>query len=180
MPADERLKCFLLGVEVGDALEDLQEQTEDLVEQAAVVSDQFQTLSLPSCLKNTAGDLVDMLVGPASLDCGWESPGIGVLSQLRNGVVKPAEVAQIRKRVDEITAHFARTANATALGRSMIASKHSYPYDDLMYAAREAHDAGDEYAETVAEDNARKAFERGAIRKDELVDVLDRLGASHG
>lgn len=129
MAADERFKCFLLGVEVGDALEDLQEQTEDLIEQAAVVSDPFQTIALPSCLVNTAGDLVDMLVGPASLECGFESPGIGVLNQLHNGRVKPAEVEGIRREIDKITAWFARTANETALdkGRGFLESRPGKP-----------------------------------------------------
>lgn len=119
MAADDRLKCFFLGTEVGDGLEDLQEQTEDLLEQAAMVGHgegRPETIAVDSCIVNQAGEVYDMLVGPAA-DCGFNEAevNLGFLSELRSGRVRVADVPEIRRKLDRVTMYFAAKANEVGL-----------------------------------------------------------------
>lgn len=119
MATDDRLRCFLLGTEVGDALEDLQQQTEDLLEEVAVGTHASEEFQVDSCLVGTAADIYDMLIGPAGTDCGFNEAevNLGVLSKLRGGRVRREEVLDVRRDVDKITMYFAAKANQVGLGK---------------------------------------------------------------
>ncbi len=120
-----RVRCFLLGAELGDALEDLQEQTEDLVEQAAKITQGSGDVFPDTCLTNTWSDVRDILLGPAVLDCGFDNPEVQNLVQNLNPlltgrrtdmgsmpIIKPEDVPVIRLAVDNLTAIMAHLENS--------------------------------------------------------------------
>lgn len=120
-----RIRCFLWGAQLGDALEDLQEQTEDLVEQAAQITRGSGDVHPDTCLINTWSDVRDILLGPAVLDCGFANPEVETLvhnlDPLLTGrrsavgavvIIKPEDVPVIRLGVDNLTALMAHLENA--------------------------------------------------------------------
>lgn len=120
-----RIRCFLWGAQLGDAMEDLQEQTEDLVEQAAQITHGTGDISPDTCLTNTWGDVRDILLGPAASDCGFNNPEVQTLvhnldpliasrtTELGGAIIiKPDDVPAIRLAVDRLTAIMAHLENS--------------------------------------------------------------------
>lgn len=110
---EARLKCFYLGARLGDALEDLQERAEDLVEDVAPVPVGDRVRPSDSLLE--AWDEVRGILlhtGAGSAECGYDDPEIKTLVANIDPIVQQrmtvTDVHDFRRALDELTILMAR------------------------------------------------------------------------
>lgn len=115
-----RYQCFMLGTQLGDTIEDLQEQTEDLVEQAAQATRKPDSVPLipTASLSNLAHDLQDYLeVAEGYCGLGDEvTDGLyrEVSHQITDGKLRTLDdVMALRRQLDQLTARVAYLGNTS-------------------------------------------------------------------
>ena len=119
--------CFLLGYELGDAVEDLQQQTEELLEEAgeaafsAELAAHHPKVQFTNELKSTWSDVRDRFIAsqPGGFDCQFtDESTLAIVRELHVYLTQPrgietTEVPVVRTLVDRLTARMASVARRT-------------------------------------------------------------------
>ncbi len=117
-PPATRYQCFMLGAQLGDTLEDLQEQTEDLVEQIGMASKKLDTtqISPTDSLRNLASDLRDLTI-VASDDCQLtDNLTYNLVQDIWHKIIAKElytadDVMNLRRELDQLTGRMAALEN---------------------------------------------------------------------
>ena len=118
---ESKVACLLLGAALGDTLEDIQQQTEDLVEEAGAASSAPNGVQPTITLRSLWEDYRDLLT-VAEMDCSFTDSEVLASTRFIDGYLhRPsinepvqltqAQVEEVRRALDHITARMSYREN---------------------------------------------------------------------